>query len=483
MVKQSRHLLGLFFVVLLIVSCDDVSAGVLVCESYWTAEYKCLQHCGPCGGSSAQQPLSQADIAAWQAYALNNQGNNAVNAGNFVLAEQLFTQALQWTPGDATIASNLRGARDLQRFKAVIDQGMAAFDRKDYTDAVRSFEMANRIFPNVANVQKWLELARDLTHHGEMLDLNARGNAAFEAQDYALAVRYYEQALEKAPRLSDHATLKADLEEARKRLHADTENAARSTETNQKLGSLAASLNATKSAPGSTRNKETKGSSLDFMPASGGGSAFFGARNADPAHPPPNLPIDMQAGQPAAPGTDANASRQEKAAAGSSIMGAQSGSEENAARLAGKIFDRGGSRSDEGAAPAVSVSTPRAQPVYPPAVVLALAGDKEYQALSAKRTAAEREEGEAQRQLDDLKERQKAEPDPQERQRIQIQISDTAQKRDQAKSAGAAMDIKKEEIVKRVVYKVVIVPANETGSPQGNTPKRDEAAVSAPEKQ
>lgn len=480
-------------------------AGVLLCAGLtFMTTSDALAHCsydlngvgygdncpylggGSTDGGTYVAPPSPAEIAAQQAYALNEDGISAMNAGNYARAEQLFDQASKKTPYDATIAGNLKAARNLQRFQAVFPQGVDALKSQNYAEAIRYFEQADSIIPNSPTIQKWLELARDGVKDQTMLSLNDQGNTSYNTQDYAAAVRYYEQALKNVPNGVNAEALKNNLQNARDRLKADTEETERRVVNTESLKSLTEALKSAKSSSTSqdtARQSDPKSAApaLAFMPASGTGTNAFGTANADPANPPGELhTLDMKTEPPppASVGTDTNALDQLKSAAGSSVQAAEASSEEEASKLAGKTFDRRGDRSDGAHAPDVSVSVPRSEPVYSPEVTLALAANKDYQELGAQHDKAIQEETTAQHQLDELNRNQKTETDNQKRQAIQIKIADAAQKLQTAKSAGAAIDIKRDEIVKKVVYKVKMLSAD--GDNQGPLPSPPDNTAAQP---
>ena len=119
----------------------------LHCEPYWTAEYKCMQHCGPCPttGSTRQRPTwqqqqqqqrqqqleleqqkelqRQREIADRQRQAdeADKKGLAASNRGNWREAANWFIEALRFAPDSAAIRAHLDRAN-----MGLADAGSAA---------------------------------------------------------------------------------------------------------------------------------------------------------------------------------------------------------------------------------------------------------------------------------------------------------------------------------------------------------------------
>src|ERR1035437_9611527 len=119
-----------------------------------------------------------------EAHALNDKGAAAFNARNYVVAADYFSQALQMTPNDQNIRTNLATAQSW-----VLDkQGLAALNSGDYATAADYFRQALLKEPNDQVLRKNLVGA-------ESLVLNDKGVAASNARDYATAADYFRQAL------------------------------------------------------------------------------------------------------------------------------------------------------------------------------------------------------------------------------------------------------------------------------------------------
>lgn len=120
---------------------------------------RCAQ--GGCGGGGGgggyvAPPPSPAEIAAAQASAVNNDGLNAENAGNWTLAASLFEQALRINPNDPVIANNL----NMARAHLLNDAGIEADNVGNSDLAVSLYEQALRMSPNDAVIANNLRMAR-----------------------------------------------------------------------------------------------------------------------------------------------------------------------------------------------------------------------------------------------------------------------------------------------------------------------------------
>lgn len=138
-----------------------------VCQSYWTAQYKCMQGCGPCTGGGngyvapQQSPYvapgpSPAQIAARRATELNNEGIEAEKANDWARAVSLLEQASRTNPDDATIANNLRMARAT----ALNNDGVKAHNAGDFARAESLYEQALQLVPNYVMAAANLKDAR-----------------------------------------------------------------------------------------------------------------------------------------------------------------------------------------------------------------------------------------------------------------------------------------------------------------------------------
>jgi tetratricopeptide (TPR) repeat protein len=89
-------------------------------------------------------PPSPAEIAARQAFPINENGIKAEKAGNYALAVSLFEQAVRLSPNDATMANNLRHARA----QVVNSEGLQAARAGNWTLALTLFDQAFRLMPS-----------------------------------------------------------------------------------------------------------------------------------------------------------------------------------------------------------------------------------------------------------------------------------------------------------------------------------------------
>jgi len=126
----------------------------------------CGGGCGPCsttggGGSTGNRSRpSAAEIAAKQAYALNDQGLAAYTKKDWTAAEAEFRRALQLSPNDQIIRRNLGLSQG--------HQGEDAYRNGDYTTAVNYFQQALANVP--ADDPNESILRKDLAAAQEKLD-------------------------------------------------------------------------------------------------------------------------------------------------------------------------------------------------------------------------------------------------------------------------------------------------------------------------
>lgn len=143
------------------------------CQPYWTAAYRCMNGCGGCPANRGNPapyippPPTPEQIAAQHAYALNEEGLTAFNAGNWGAAEISFKKALEETPGDIHVLRNL----------AVLQskQGESEYKQGNYTAALAHFQQALSNYPsNYPSSGSDLQILRD--------DLSAAQTKVEEAQ-------------------------------------------------------------------------------------------------------------------------------------------------------------------------------------------------------------------------------------------------------------------------------------------------------------
>jgi len=125
------------------------------CEPYWTAEYKCMQGCGPC-------PSSGKAAAAPAAPALNPAlGNAAQSVGN-ALGQQL-GKALFGDPAAKAAAAqraNLAAQQSALAAHQLNDSGLYLLRQRNYSGAINEFQKALAIAPNDANILYNLGVAK-----------------------------------------------------------------------------------------------------------------------------------------------------------------------------------------------------------------------------------------------------------------------------------------------------------------------------------
>ena len=102
------------------ISCAPALAQV--CQSYWTAAYRCMNGCGGCPANSATQGAqslpagpSPAEIERAQRIAAsrqyNDEGNAAYSRRDYSEAVRLYQLSSDIDPGDTVVANNLSNAR------------------------------------------------------------------------------------------------------------------------------------------------------------------------------------------------------------------------------------------------------------------------------------------------------------------------------------------------------------------------------------
>jgi tetratricopeptide (TPR) repeat protein len=131
----------------------SIVAGTFVCESVYSQGWRTpgAQRCAvvDCsGGNSGSRgtytpppppPPSPAEIAAAQAYALNDQGTAAYNNGDWKNAEAFFRQAVEKEPNDRAYLRNLVNSQ--------AHEGQDAYKQGDYATALNYFQQALATIP------------------------------------------------------------------------------------------------------------------------------------------------------------------------------------------------------------------------------------------------------------------------------------------------------------------------------------------------
>lgn len=124
------------------------------CQPYWTAEYKCLQGCGPCPSSGkAAAPAAPAMNPAL--------GNAAQSVGN-ALGQQL-GKALFGDPAAKAAAAqraNLAAQQSALAAHQLNDSGIYLLQQRNYSGAINEFQKALAIAPNDANILYNLGVAK-----------------------------------------------------------------------------------------------------------------------------------------------------------------------------------------------------------------------------------------------------------------------------------------------------------------------------------
>jgi hypothetical protein len=128
------------------------------CEPYWTAEYKCMEGCGPC-------PSSGGAAAAPAAPALNPAlGNAAQSVGNALgqqLGKALFGDpAAKAANAAAAQKANVAAQQNALAAHQLNDSGIYLLTNGNYNGAINEFQQALAIAPNDANILYNLSVAR-----------------------------------------------------------------------------------------------------------------------------------------------------------------------------------------------------------------------------------------------------------------------------------------------------------------------------------
>lgn len=140
---------------------SEISAQ-LYCSPDWTPEYKCLEHCGPCGGASGGD---SSDASG---------GSPGGAIGDIIRL-----------PGDLIRLHNEAKAR---KVTALNDQGIAASDKKDWAAAEAYFRQAVKHSPN-----------DDVFRRNLGITLGHEGEDSYRSGDYPAALNYFQQALANDP--------------------------------------------------------------------------------------------------------------------------------------------------------------------------------------------------------------------------------------------------------------------------------------------
>ena len=131
----------------------------LICSPDWTAEYKCLEHCGPCpsSGGSTAAPAAPAT--------LNPALANAAQSIGYSLGQQL-GKALFGDPAAKAAAQQAAQQRALAAQQNALaaqqlnNSGIYLLKQKNYPGAINEFQKALAIAPNDATILSNLAFAK-----------------------------------------------------------------------------------------------------------------------------------------------------------------------------------------------------------------------------------------------------------------------------------------------------------------------------------
>lgn len=209
---------------------SEISAQ-LICSPDWTPEYKCLEHCGPCGGTSG--------------------GDSS--GGNY----GALTAEIMGIPGDIIRAHRkAKEAREAKKLRELDDQGVAAYDKKDWSAAEAYFEQALKLNPSEHVYLRNLAMT-----------LGREGQDAYRKGDYPTALNYFQQALANDPAddpdkhtlNGDLATVQGKIADIRRDQEQRDKDKLAASKMQQSIQNLAQSMSA---APSS--NTATPSGGLDF---------------------------------------------------------------------------------------------------------------------------------------------------------------------------------------------------------------------------
>lgn len=325
-----------------------------------------------------------------------------------------------YNPAMAAYYRQMRAQQALQRREnkghAKNEAGVAAYNRGDYKSALKYFRKAHSYWPENSTIYQNLQ--------------NAQNQYSWQL----LAQRQRKLALKQARQA---AKLQAQKDKAAAKLRSQQQK-----QQEAEARRLAKLHPATNSTGGQVSS-----------------SAFFGT-SSNPAHP------GLQALPPAGPGPGTNAMDQLKAMAGTSNTAAHAGTDEAASHSASATPDRG--EGNPGDAPIiVGASTPSAKPVLSPEVQQKLAKDADYQRLDSDRAQANQAASSAQQRLNTLQTQIQSESDPIKKQQLQIQVSDTTQQLETAKSQVRTDEIQQNDIVVKYEQGApIILPAKPASGAQ-----------------
>jgi hypothetical protein len=327
----------------------------LYCSPDWTPEYKCLEHCGPCAGTSS--------------------GSASCSGGNYGGA----IGEIIGLPGDIIRAhKRAKEAREAKKLTELNDQGIAAYDKKDWAAAEVEFKKVLQLNPSDHVYLR--NLAMTQGHEGE--DAYLKG-------DYTTAFNYFQQALANDPADDpdkqtldgDLATVQGKIDDIRRDQERRDQDKLAASKMQQSIQNFAQSLSTAPSsntAPssggldfndGNSGNNANKSSGLTFMdsdhdavadskPATGSTQQSTCPFNTtcNPANP--NLGGSSPATSTANSGT--GALNQARVAAGQGNVAQQTTSDSSASEAARHPFDTPGGV----AAPMpVAVGSPASAPV------------------------------------------------------------------------------------------------------------------------
>ncbi|MBP0009894.1 MULTISPECIES: hypothetical protein [unclassified Roseofilum] len=108
-------------------------------------------------------------------------------------------------PYEPSISLRSYGSRS--QFKRYMEVGYHAFDLEDYHTALINFEQALKEQPDNTYAKKAVENTQQRIQQGSYTQLMNAGYQAFDRQDYAIALEYFQTALEHRP--GDSYALKA----------------------------------------------------------------------------------------------------------------------------------------------------------------------------------------------------------------------------------------------------------------------------------
>lgn len=145
-------------------------------------------------------------------------GQEAVSAGNRAEALAAFRSALEKDAGNEVAAKGLKRAEVADRVVALLKQGAAQEEKKQFKQAAESYAKAFEIDAFSATAQQGKSRAERLEKETELASAIASAEAAVGQRDWAKAISEYERALKVDPKKEE---IKKALKQTRETAHLE----------------------------------------------------------------------------------------------------------------------------------------------------------------------------------------------------------------------------------------------------------------------